>query len=186
LREEIAKRVLKNMKDSGELPEPLDILKGKSIELVVKNWATLEPMVTMADGIAMSMLKKYWEFFLPAPGLSFVTSDNPVMFGNNQSEYVGPEHPLSEIYMPLRKDLALVCTPLTKVSSVAERIRCRNLIFQFDEKETARFNRDLVWGARRYIFADLKSKELVKLVSDLKDNEQTISFDGFGEGKIII
>jgi len=37
LREEIAKRVLKNMKDSGELPEPPDILKGKSIELVVKN-----------------------------------------------------------------------------------------------------------------------------------------------------
>lgn len=185
MREEMAKRFFKNMKDSGELPEPPDILKGKSLELVVKNWATLEPMVTMADQIAMSMLKKYWEFFLPAPGLSFVTSDNPVLINVKQDEFAGPGHPSSEICMPLRKDLALVCSPLTKVKE-AERSQCHGLILQFDEKETARFNRDLVWGARRYVFADLKSKKLVKLVSDLKNNEQTISFDGFGDGKIVI
>lgn len=183
--EEMVKRVFNHLKDSGEMPEPPDILKGKTLEVVVKNWATLQPMITMADIISQSLLNKYWEFFLPAPGLSFVTSDNPVLFKGQQDEFAGPEHPSSEICMPLRKDLALVCSPLTKVKE-AERSQCHGLIFQFDENETARFNRDLVWGARRYVFADLKSKELVKLVSDLKDNEQTISFDGFGEGKIVI
>ena len=185
LREEMAKRVFNNLKDGKKLLEPPDILKGKCIEIVVKNWATLEPMVTMADEISKSMLTKYWEFFLPAPGLSFVSSDNPVLFKGKEDEFAGPGHPSSEICMPLRKDMALVCSPLIKVKE-AERSQCHGRIIQFDEKETARFNRDLVWGARRYVFADIKSKELIKLVSEFKDNEQTISFDGFGEGKIVI
>jgi len=185
LNEEMAKRVFNNLKDVGELPEVPDILKGVSLKLVAKNWATLGPMITMADEISQSMVNKYWEFFLPAPGMTFVTSDNPVFFKCNENELMGPANPLSEICMPLRKDLALVCSPLTKVKT-SERSQCHGLIFQFDEKDTVKFNKDITWAARRYIFADFKSKEMVKLVSDLKDTEQTISFDGFGEGKIVI
>ena len=185
LREEMAKRVFNHLKDSGEMPEPPDILKGKTLEVVVKNWSTLEPMITMADAISQSLLNKYWEFFLPAAGKTFVTSDNPVFFKCDENELMGPANPLSEICMPLRKDLALVCSPLTKVKA-SERSQCHGRIFQFDEKDTARFNRDLVWGARRYVFADFKSEELVKLVSKLKNNEQTISFDGISEGGITV
>ena len=178
IRKKIATKIFEQLKDSGELPPPPDELKNHldNISIDVKNWVTLEPMIKMGSQICKSLLKKYWEFFLPAPNMSFVTSDNPVIFIADKkygNALIGPAHPLSEIGIPLRRDLALVCSPLENVPE-GDRDKGHGMIFQFNEKDTNRFNLDIARAARKYVFADHRSDELAKLVFELKGTEQTI------------
>lgn len=63
------------------------------------------------------LLEKVWHFAVPADGMTFVTSDNPVYFQTLEEyreevgPYLGPMHPLSEVTLPLRKDLLLIFSP---------------------------------------------------------------------------
>lgn len=93
----------------------LHLLESGLVKAEAKNLVSLEPMVRLAEIIGLSVLKKNWQFFVASPEQPFVTSDNPVIFSSSghvpEIDSIGPAHPLAEIVINLRSDLALVCTP---------------------------------------------------------------------------
>jgi hypothetical protein len=145
------------------------------INVKVKSWVSLAPMVDMATRIGHSALTKNWQFFTPSQGMTFVTGDNPVHFDYAKKLYgedayvqiLGPIHPHTEIILPLRKDLTLVCTP-QKLDMAA---------FQLSPQETRKFNRGIARAARRYVIADHQSDALARLVNNHKDTELKIIVD---------
>lgn len=133
-------------------------------------------MIKMATLISKSLLTKPWQFMIPAEGMTFVTSDNPVTFKptkENNSGLIGPEHPFSEIRMPLRRDLAVIVTPLLHLSE-QEKENAHGLCFQLTPGKTKSFNKSTAAAARRFVFADRKSDALARMVGKLKGTEQKL------------
>lgn len=112
-------KLVKQQRSNGTLPPKVDALLRKSRpELTIEKWGTIRPMLNAAQTVGEALLRKTPAFFLPAPGMSFITSDNPVTYyvKNWEEETdpmkLEPVHPSAEVLFPLRKDLALVYFPI--------------------------------------------------------------------------
>lgn len=135
---------------------------------VAKPWVSLEPMVRVAEQIAHSAMSKSWQFYVPPPAVSLVTSDNPVIFsaGAAGGGPIGPAHPLAELVMNLRSDLAVVCTPRRSYPSM--------LTFPMSPVDARKFNRGVVRAARQRVFANHLSDTLDKFVKKFAGDEQRV------------
>lgn len=134
-----------------------------------KEWVSMRPMVEMAHAIATSALTKNWQFFVPPLDVPLVTSDNPVVFSGKAAgldQFVGPAHPLAELLMNLRKDLALVCTPTQGCPSTQ--------VFQLTPSAARKFNRGVVRAARQRVFASHYSERFDVFVKKYAGKEQRI------------
>lgn len=129
-----------------------------------KDWVSLRPMIEMAEMISKSLLQKNWQFFKASSSTTFMTSDNPVVIAGGFG--MGPAHPLTEIMLSLRKDLALVCTP--KGSKAME-------VFNQSPVETRRFNRGIVSAARHKVFSDRYSPTIDTFVKKHSNSHQHIA-----------
>ncbi|MEE3080392.1 MAG: DUF4238 domain-containing protein [Bdellovibrionota bacterium] len=141
------------------------------IGVEIEKWVSLEPMIKVAQMIGESILSKTWMFLKSPDGINFITSDNPVsysypseVFGENP--YVGPAHPLCEIIFPLKKNLVLVCTPLSSELNMR--------VLKSNSQEVKRINRKTALSARKYIVSDIQSDALARMVKKLKGTEQAI------------
>ncbi|WP_322979267.1 DUF4238 domain-containing protein [Pseudomonas sp. C11] len=134
------------------------------IKAEAKPWVSLRPMLELGHAIAQSALNKNWQFFVAADGVSFMTSDNPVVISGGQG--MGPAHPHAELMLSLRKDLALVCTPRGRKPVEA---------FKQSAAETRRFNRGIVRAASTRVFADKYSSTIDSFVKKYGDEQQKIT-----------
>jgi len=166
----IAQRALDSVAKGD--PKLRHLVAKYGVKAEAKPWVSLRPMVELAEVISRSALQKYWQFFIPPAGVFLFTSDNPVLFDVARSyglDSVGPAHPLAELVVNLRKDLALVCTP--------RHGGAQHAVFQMTEEEAREFNRGIVRAARASVFGPTRSEEIQQLVDANIGHEQTIKLD---------
>ena len=150
------------------VPKPESLPDNVELQVVVKPWVSLRPMVEAASRIAESALAKQWQFFVPPPTVPLVTSDNPVVFSGAAVgvKGLGPAHPAAELLINLRKDLALVCT-LPKPSPDMQ-------VFRLTPSDARKFNRGVVRAARHRVFADHQSEIMDSFVKKYAGMEQRL------------
>ncbi|SDQ55221.1 Protein of unknown function [Pseudomonas sp. UC 17F4] len=129
-----------------------------------KPWVSLRPMLEVAHQVAQSILGKNWQFFQAADSVPFLTSDNPVVIGGKQ--IVGPCSPFAELLIPLRKDLALVCTHHGTKPIEA---------FKQSPIQTRHFNRGIVRAAKDRVFSCTNSDAIERLVKKYSSDHQHIT-----------
>ena len=135
-----------------------ELIKGMPEDsFIVQDWCSLGLMAEGAGFIAKSVLKKPFEFLLPC-GMTFITSDNPVLHFGGQNMGVG--NPLSCVFFPLRKDIGLLCNPRGKDMNIR----------QLAKKEVKEINKEIVYKADRYVICDRQSEVLARLVKEYKNN----------------
>jgi hypothetical protein len=146
-------------------PDVAKIVEQYGAKAEAKQWVSLRPMIEMANAISTSALTKNWQFYLAPPGVSLVTSDNPVILSGGAVGLteIGPAHPGTELVMNLRKDLALVCTPKGGYPS--------GQVFLLTPAEARKFNRGTVQAARQRVFADHESAVLDAFVKKYAGTE---------------
>ena len=149
------------------------------IKIDIERFVSLEPMINMAREGSARLLEKVWHFAAPANGMTFVTSDNPVYFQAPEEfreevgPYLGPMHPLSEVTLPLRKDLLLIFSPSAKrTPSQYNLLNCTSL--QLDKVDTNNINKRTTLAAARYVYSSEKSEELARMVGKFKGSSQRV------------
>lgn len=179
---QVVEKTTKILYESGKLPEPPEILKTlideKGTNTVVKAailpHVSLGPMIQIAEQIGRALLGKVWSYYTPADGMKFVTSDNPVHFclpDKCPKMTIGPAHPLSEITIPLRKDLALICLP-TMSLSCEKFLQLDGHFATPDKDETLKINIRTASSAQQYIYSSDRSNNLLNMVKKLKHTSQ--------------
>ena len=138
-------------------PGPMPRVKAEA-----KEWVTLEHMIEGARQIANSLVAKNWQFFRASSGISFITSDNPVVFSG-----VAPAHPNSEVVMALTKHMAIVCTPGSN--------GLLHPVFDTSRQQVQSMNSRIAKAARTRIFASENSFGIERLVKKYSNFEQKIA-----------
>lgn len=135
---------------------------------MAKPQGSLEPMLSTARDIAHSLIPKAWQFFVPPPDEPLATSDNPVIFSGRYAELrsFGPAHPLVEVVMNLRSDLALVCTPRDMSTDLT--------VSRLSKFDSRKFTRGIVQAARHRVFFRLKSDTFDEFVKKYPDEGQRL------------
>jgi hypothetical protein len=174
----ITERTANMMLAAGMFDEPPPELKkyfegGGEITTTIKEWASLKPMAQVSDLLAQSVIRKKWTFFIPYRGLTFVTSDNPVVFVQQRDMVMGPAHPMATIVYPLRRDLGLVCTFDPNGEARTLETKKHFQIKQFDKKNTKWFNQKVILAARKEIYSGFFSNPFARLVTSSEGSEQT-------------
>lgn len=168
----------------GTMPQIIEELYNKGqlydqIEIEIKPQVSLKPMIELASISAQVLLIKLWAFVRPAIDMFFVTSDNPVYFQlperlcGPRSPAIGPWHPLSEVTVPLRSDLAVICRPSAGYGPGEARL----LPFRtarLNVGDTKNINKRIAIAAKRYVYAPERSSALARMVGKLKGTEQRI------------
>lgn len=188
MHEQIVDKTLRILYKNGKLPEPPKALKElidkRSVNAVIRTdilpQVSLKPMIEIAEIIGNALLNKIWNYHTPANDMTFVTADNPVHFclpEKYAEKYprmpIGPAHPLSEITIPLRKDLALICLPLGGLSN-KKFSQLDGLVVKPSKDDTLKINERTCSSARQYIYSSLKSDDLLKMIKGLKGTGQFI------------
>lgn len=168
-------------KQEGKLPPDVEeIYVRGGIKIEIEPFVSLEPMINLAREGSARLLTKVWHFASPADGMTFVTSDNPVYF-QAPEEYrpnigygIGPMHPLSEVTIPLRKDLLLIFTPAVKYTPAQyELLNCTTVCL--DKTDTENLNKRTILAAGRYVYSSERSEALAKMVSMFKGTSQKLT-----------
>jgi hypothetical protein len=171
----VGERVIGEQLERGEVPE---VLRRKieeqglwnAIQVQIKNWASLLPMLQVAAFGADSLLGKQWPFVLTEGNNSFLTADNPFVFTPFQRstglQLIGPFHPESYVTVPLRKDLALVMYPSDCLSDGHFQTS------SFTPKQTKSLNRRTIAAALRFIYSHERNERILKTVIELRDRSQ--------------
>lgn len=167
-------------KQNGILPMEIEkIYNRDGLIIDVESFVSLEPMISFAGKGCLSLLKKVWYFATPAKDMTFVVSDNPVYFQvpekyrERNSPSLGPLHPLSEVTIPLRKDLLLVFSPSVEFSVMQyDLLNCTACCL--DKFDTKNFNRRTALAASRYVYSSENSKALARMVGKLKGMSQKV------------
>ena len=175
-----------NMLYRGEFPEPPPVLKeyfesGGELKAEIKPWASLEPMLQISEMLAQSIIKKKWTFYTPYKRQVFITSDNPVIFYQDErfrGVPMGPAHPKVTVLYPMRRNLALICSPYERehgeiVAKALEQVKHIN-IKSFSKSETIFLKERVILAARENVYADYFSHPLKKFVWAHIGTEQTI------------
>lgn len=150
--EEISKKIAEITLENNILPS---LQEEKLLTQV-----SLDSIGPIAQRIGESVLRKNWNFFKTSSEFLFITSDNPVFFDSPNS-FIGPTHPHSEIIWPLRKDLALVCTPFDG----------NMVVYNADKQTVKKFNKSMAMYAERYIIASFSSDKLARLVEKYRETK---------------
>ena len=179
---------LENMYHAGNLPEmPPELQdlvdkKGiRSLKVQVKSEQSIKPMLEVGFKVAESLMGKKWAFLMPSKGMAFVTSDTPVSFRlpdevreNYGDLSVGPDHPLSELTIPLRKDVMLVCHPVID-SLENEASTCDGAVIELTKAQTEGANVRPIQAAQQYVYASEKSEVIAKQVAALRLTSQRVT-----------
>ncbi|MBT3879462.1 MAG: DUF4238 domain-containing protein [Candidatus Scalindua sp.] len=150
-------------------PSIAEVIEEYGFKAEAKTWVSLKPMIQVAQAIAHSSLKKNWQFFVPPNGFALISSDNPVHFSVPRefgSIMAGPGHPLAELVINLRSNLALVCT--------SRRYGEKFPVIQMSKREAKKFNRGTARAAGRFIFANQLSDGIEKLTKKYAGEKQAI------------
>ncbi|MBW6499409.1 MAG: DUF4238 domain-containing protein, partial [Bacteroidales bacterium] len=130
------------------------------LQIDIKNWISLEPMIELAKDGGNVLLAKHWTFLRPAKGQVFVTSDNPYSFippKRSPSPYqVGPFNPFVTITVPLRQDLTLV------VGKPAKTIERHFSLKRASGKQTDEINTRTIAAALRYVYAPIIDQDILR------------------------
>lgn len=144
----------RTMADDAFKKSPLlKIYENNGINIRIKNWISLKPMIDTANELALTMLEKYWQFFTPPVGHSFVTSDVPVVFFGQS-----PGHPSSIIMVNLRKDLSLFCTPEKYMQDLSVR--------EISDKSVTNINLGIVQSAKEFVFSSVEDEWIQNKVKE--------------------
>jgi hypothetical protein len=137
----------------------------------------LQTTIGLACQNAMRIFEKVWIFCVPERGMSFVTSDNPVCFSlplryqASTNFLVALYHPMSAIFVALRKDFAVRCVPAHFYSNT-QRPFVEGKICRFGTRGTKKANKLIAHAARRYVYSSEKSEAFARMVGRLKGTEQ--------------
>jgi hypothetical protein len=172
--------IVERDKEEGKLPKVIEELYEQGeIKIDIEQFVSLEPMINMASEGASRLFEKVWHFAAPASGMTFVTSDNPVYFQAPEEyreqvgPYLGPMHPLSEVTVPLRKDLLLIFSPSVKLTpSQFKLLDCTSV--QLDKADTKNMNKRTTLAAAQYVYSSEKSEALARMVSKFKGSSQRV------------
>jgi hypothetical protein len=167
-------------KQNGSLPPGVEeLFERGGIKLDIERFVSLDPMVNLAKEGCVKLLEKVWHFAAPADGMSFVTSDNPVYFQTPEEYrdkvgvFLGPLHPLSEVTIPLRKDLLLIFCPSTKLMPEQyELLNCTSV--QLDKPDTKNLNKRTTIAAARHVYSCERSEALARMVGKFKGSSQRV------------
>ncbi|KGJ95996.1 DUF4238 domain-containing protein [Thalassotalea sp. ND16A] len=175
----LSHQVDKARKD-GTLPVSIDSLyKQGKINIDIESFVSLKAMLATAQEGAINLMGKVWHFAMPAKGMSFVTSDNPVFFQAPEkyrelNSQIGPFHPVSEVTLPLSSDLLLIFSPSANYSK-SEYDLINMTAVQLDEKDTDNLNKRSILAAKQYVYSSENNKDLAKLVSQFKGSTQHVT-----------
>ncbi|PWQ97922.1 DUF4238 domain-containing protein [Leucothrix arctica] len=172
--------IVAKSKADGTLPKKIEELHERGeIEIDIEPFVSLRPMINMATEGAARLQEKIWSFAVPADGMTFVTSDNPVYFQvpeeyrEEVGDHFGPMHPLSEVTLPLRKDLMLIFSPsIKRTSSQYNILDCASV--QLDKFDTRNMNKRTTLAAAQYVYSSEKSETLARMVGKLKGSSQRL------------
>ncbi len=167
-------------KQNGSLPPEVEELYERGgIKIDIERFVSLEPMVNLAKEGCTRLLEKVWHFAAPAAGMSFVTSDNPVYYQTPEEyrdqirAYLEPLHPLSELTVPLRKDLLLIFSPSTKLTlKQYDLLNCTSV--QLDKPDTKNINKRTTLAAARHVYSCERSEALARMVGKFKGSFQRV------------
>lgn len=167
-------------KEEETLPKEIEELYERGgIKINIEQFVSLEPMVNMANKGSATLLAKEWHFAVPAKGMTFVTSDNPIYFQAPEEyraevgHYLGPMHPLAEVTFPLRKDLLLIFSPSAKrTPSQHKLLDCTSV--QLDKADTKNINKRTTLSAARYVYSSERSEALARMVAKFKGTSQRV------------
>lgn len=173
-------QIVTNDKKNGVLPaEVEEIYSRGGIKIDVERFVSLKPMVKLAGQGCMKLFEKVCHFAAPVEGMTFITSDNPVHFQvpeEYQEQFgssLGPLHPLSELTLPLRKDLLLILSPAIKYTvKQYDLLNCTAV--QLDKPDTKNINKRTALAAVRYVYTSEHSKALARMVSKFKGISQRV------------
>lgn len=181
---------LQQLYDSGELPKappPLHkLIRENGINNVIRtniySYASLEPLVKMANEIALTMLKKGWLLYR-APENSFcVTSDTPVVFGvadGFPDADVGPAHPFAELTIPVSKALMLIISPSVDVQDSFR-------VTTATTNEWHILNSRIVAAANHSVFCPERAEWVVDLARRFRNIKQALTIgDGARSFRVI-
>lgn len=167
-------------KEDRSLPKEIEELYERGgIKIDIERFVSLEPMINMAREGSARLLEKVWHFAAPANGMTFVTSDNPVYFQAPEEyreevgPYLGPMHPLSEVTLPLRKDLLLIFSPSVKrTPNQYNLLNCTSV--QLNKEDTKNINKRTTLSAARYVYSSEKSEALARVIGKFKGSSQRV------------
>ncbi len=182
LHNEILKYSAELLYAEGKFPDPPNEVKAlidksgfsEIFEVDTKAWVSLEPMLDSANQICNSLLAKTWLFMKPCSGSELVTSDNPVIFnasseGNDFEQFIGIAHPLSMVYVPIRKDIGLVILPNDKGEIQMSELKVMN------DSLFSSFNNLIISAALRYVYAPINNENILNTVIDKRDSALKMS-----------
>jgi hypothetical protein len=160
----------------AEVPSPLlQLIQKKGINNVIKadiySYASLEPLVTMADEIAHTMLSKGWTIYRAPDDRFFVTSDTPVVFGlplGFLEREVGPGHPHTEFIIPISKGLALVISPCVEA-------RDSFVVKTATTDEWHHLNSRIIAAAGQFIFSPEKADWIIEMSHRFSKAKQALT-----------
>jgi hypothetical protein len=163
-----------NDKQKGKLsPKAEELYKRGDIKIDIERFVSLVPMIDFASEVSTRLLEKVWHFAVPAYGIPFVTSDNPVYhhatekYRERFGMYPGPQHPVSEVTIPLRKDLLLMFSPIINYTKGQyEQLNCTTVCL--DKPSTIDLNKRTTLAAKRYVYSCKKSESLARMVGKFK------------------
>lgn len=172
-------RTLQQLYNNGDFPKappPLHkLIHEEGINNVIKtqiySYASLEPLVKMADEIALTMLKKGWWLYRAPQGQYFVTSDTPVVFGLAEqlpNVDVGPAHPFTEFTIPLSKTLVLIISPTVNALEAFK-------VNTATPEEWRLLNTRIVAAASHSIFSPERAEWIIDLARRLGDIRQGLT-----------
>lgn len=172
--------IVRNDKENGKLPpEVEELFERGGIEIEVERFVSLEPMINLAKEGCSRLLEKVWHFAAPAEGMTFVTSDNPVYFQvpekyrSQIGPYFGPLHQLTEVTLPLRRDLLLIFSPATPYTPEQyDRLDCTSV--QLDKPDTKNINKRTTLAAAQYVYSCEKSEALARMVGKFRGTSQRV------------
>ena len=140
------------------------------LQVEIKKWISLEPMIELAKEGSNLLLAKQWTFLRPAKGQTFVTSDNPYSFSSPkrpQGPYqAGPFNPFVTITVPLRKDLVL------RAGMPTQKIERHYSLQRANKQETDEINTCTIAAALRYVYSPTIDPYILQKVRELKHFSQ--------------
>jgi hypothetical protein len=139
-----------NNKEFKEFKDINQMINDGIINLDIKNWISLEPMIKISHVMFNSLLSKNMQFFTPPDNCNFITTDTPVVFYG-----IAPAHPDSIVSINLRKDLCLFFTPMmfpfkTSKEPTVKKISVESLNL---------INKKNIMSAKKYVLSNINSED---------------------------
>ena len=148
--------------------------RGGEVNVRSESPSTISVMKSDAKFMADSLLMKQWRFMVPHVDIPLIISDNPVVTARLTEEGLvfGSSVPTDYqtlVFMPLRKDLAVVIAPCEFFETrVADHWKDNLRVQYMNRANSKESNRYTAYNAMRYVYNGTKDKRLGKMVFKFK------------------